>query len=66
MKNLENKNPGDNDGWNSLHCTAFHVQLNACELIMKNLENKNPGNHHGYKLLHFAAEKGFFRFVNFL
>ena len=60
MKNLENKNPGGNNGWTPLHSAAFHGRLNICEFIMKTVENKNPGglDTMGWTPLHYAAQKG--------
>ena len=44
MENIEDKNPGDYDGWTPLHCAALSGHLNVYELIMKTQVNKNPRN----------------------
>ena len=47
MEKLENKNPGDNDGYTPLHDTALGGHLEVCRAIMEKLENKNPRDNFG-------------------
>ena len=46
MEGLDDKNPGDNDGWTPLHPAA---KKGNCEFIMERLQDKKtPPNHNGY------------------
>ena len=57
MEGLDDKNPGDNDGWTPLHSAA---KKGNCEFIIERLQDKNPPNHNGYKPLQTAAINGHF------
>ena len=44
MNLLEDKNPGDNDGWTPLHVAASSLNGRVCKFIASQLEDKNPEN----------------------
>ena len=55
IKNIDNKNPTDNNGKTPLHMAAQCGFLDICKLIMKNVEDKNPADYSGETPLHLAA-----------
>ena len=52
IENIEDKNPGCNDGLTPLHQAAIIGNLKLCELIMKKIQNKNPRCNKGLTPLH--------------
>ena len=63
MKNLDNKNPGDNQGWTPLHRAAENGHLHVCRFIMENLSDLTPGclsprTHFGHTPFDIALQKG--------
>ena len=43
MDKLENKNPGDNDGFTPYHSAAQEGHLSICQYFMDKIGNKNSG-----------------------
>ena len=58
MKNLENKNPGDDEGVTPLHVAARCGKEDVCRFLMDNLVDKNPQANDGITPLHEAASYG--------
>ena len=58
VKNLENKNPGDDKGVTPLHVAARCGKEDVCRFLMDNLVDKNPQANNGITPLHEAASYG--------
>ena len=58
VKNLENKNPGDDKGVTPLHVAARCGKEDVCKFLMDNLVDKNPQANNGITPLHEAASYG--------
>ena len=58
MNQIDEINPGDNQGWTTFHYAALHGSLEICELFMKIIKNKHPRTCDGDTPLHLSARNG--------
>ena len=58
VKNVEDKNPDDRNGWTPLHWAAQFGHLEVCELLIANVIERNPEDIRGVTPLHSAASNG--------
>ena len=56
---VQDKNPGDEDGFTPLHEATWLGNLDVCTLIIENIQDKNPASNDGQTPLQLAAEKGY-------
>jgi ankyrin repeat protein len=63
-KNVQDKNPGNNDGRTPFHDAAKEGHLDICKLIIENIKDKNPEGVNGDSPLHLAAEGGCWGHLN--
>ena len=57
VENLEDKNPGDWDGFTALHMAIGHGSYDILKLLIDNATIKNPADKTGMTPLHWAARE---------
>ena len=63
VKNVQEKNPGDNNGMTPLHLAVFRNQLAFVKFLIKNINDKNPADKTGKTPLHHSAMLGHFEIL---
>ena len=58
IEQIEDKNPGDEEGWTPLHSAAFGGHIEIFSHIWELVENKYPTEIGGTTPLHWAAHEG--------
>ena len=63
LKNVQEKNPGDNNGMTPLHLASLRNHIAFAKFLIDNIDEKNPGDLTGRTPLHHCAMLGHFEIL---